>query len=95
MDKDIDLGYDQLENVIEAIKSDPDSRRHIISLWNPNQLKDYVKEIRKIEKYLGSFEKKLSKAEVGTRKSLQKCLVANFQRIIPVRFKNGIPLLKR
>ena len=33
-------GYDQLENVIEAIKNDPDSRRHVISLWNPNQLKD-------------------------------------------------------
>ncbi len=33
-------GYDQLETVIKAIKSDPDSRRHVISLWNPNQLKD-------------------------------------------------------
>jgi len=53
-----------------------DGPDHLASL-DPNQLKDYVKEIRKIEKYLGSFEKKLSKAEVETRNSLQKCLVAN------------------
>lgn len=33
-------GYDQLESAIERIKTDPDSRRHIISLWNPNQLAD-------------------------------------------------------
>lgn len=30
----------QLKQVIESIKHDPDSRRHIISLWNPQQLKD-------------------------------------------------------
>ena len=31
-------GYDQLESVLNSIQNDPDSRRHIISLWNPNQL---------------------------------------------------------
>jgi thymidylate synthase len=30
----------QLEQVIHSIKSNPNSRRHIISLWNPAQLKD-------------------------------------------------------
>ena len=30
----------QLNQVIESIKQNPDSRRHIISLWNPQQLKD-------------------------------------------------------
>lgn len=34
------VGIDQLNNVIQSIKNDPDSRRHIISLWNPQQLKD-------------------------------------------------------
>ena len=31
---------DQLENITENIKDNPYSRRHIISLWNPAQLKD-------------------------------------------------------
>ena len=31
-------GYDQLEATIWAIQNEPDSRRHVISLWNPNQL---------------------------------------------------------
>jgi thymidylate synthase len=30
----------QLNQVIESIKNSPDSRRHIISLWNPIQLKE-------------------------------------------------------
>lgn len=31
---------DQLTNVIDSINNNPDSRRHIISLWNPLQTKD-------------------------------------------------------
>ena len=31
-------GHDQLKNVIESIIKTPDSRRHIISLWNVGQL---------------------------------------------------------
>ena len=33
-------GYDQLDYVINKLKHDPDSRRHVISLWNPIQLED-------------------------------------------------------
>jgi len=33
-------GHDQLESVLNSIQNDPDSRRHIISLWNPGQLKE-------------------------------------------------------
>ena len=28
---------DQMQNVIKSLRTDPDSRRHIISLWNPAQ----------------------------------------------------------
>lgn len=28
-------GFDQLESTIKLLKEDPDSRRHVISLWNP------------------------------------------------------------
>ena len=31
-------GYDQLKNVIDEIKNNPTGRRHIISLWEPNNL---------------------------------------------------------
>ena len=33
-----DQGVNQLERVIESLKTNPDSRRHIISLWNPAQI---------------------------------------------------------
>tara|TARA_R110002051_G_scaffold278517_1_gene339932 strand:- start:60 stop:836 length:777 start_codon:yes stop_codon:yes gene_type:complete len=33
-------GLNQLDILIEGLKSDPDSRRHIISLWNPLQIKE-------------------------------------------------------
>lgn len=29
---------DQLKNVVEAIKTNPDSRRHIVSAWNPSEI---------------------------------------------------------
>jgi len=31
-------GIDQIESVIEAIKQKPDSRRHIVSAWNPKEI---------------------------------------------------------
>ncbi|MFA7075372.1 MAG: thymidylate synthase [Candidatus Izemoplasmatales bacterium] len=33
-------GFDQLNNVIEQIKNTPESRRMIVSSWNPPQIKD-------------------------------------------------------
>ena len=33
-------GVDQLQDVIEQIKKDPNSRRHIVCAWNPSQLNE-------------------------------------------------------
>lgn len=33
-------GYDQLEVIIKQMKENPNSRRHLISLWNPLQLSE-------------------------------------------------------
>lgn len=33
-------GYDQLQNIISEIKNNPESRRLIVSSWNPPQIKD-------------------------------------------------------
>lgn len=33
-----DVGYDQLSAVINSIKNNPTSRRHMISLWEPNNM---------------------------------------------------------
>ncbi|MEM6769490.1 MAG: thymidylate synthase [Bacteroidota bacterium] len=36
-------GIDQLKGVIEAIKRNPDSRRHIVTAWNPEDIPEMVK----------------------------------------------------
>ena len=33
-------GVDQLKNVIESIKNNPNSRRHLVSAWNPGEIQD-------------------------------------------------------
>lgn len=48
---------------------------HLASL-DPDELKAFVQQVRKIETYLGGTVKKPTDSELHTRKSLQKCLVA-------------------
>ncbi len=62
---------------IDKNMSGPD---HKASL-NPAELKKMIREIRKVEEYLGSFIKELTESERGTRKYLQKYIVA--RRPIP------------
>ena len=35
-----DEGFDQIRKIIHQLKNEPDSRRIILSAWNPNQLED-------------------------------------------------------
>lgn len=35
-------GVDQIKNVIETLKNDPGSRRHVVCAWNPAQSKEMV-----------------------------------------------------
>lgn len=44
---------------------------------SPEELSAFVKEVRKVEKFLGTDVKKPTDSEMLTRKSLQKCLVAS------------------
>ena len=49
---------------------------HSASL-DPKELKEFVKVIRDVELMIGSAVKAPTESEQGTRKSLQKCLVAS------------------
>jgi len=51
---------------------------HAASL-SPEELIDFVNVVRKVDEYMGSSIKKPSSSEFDTRKSLQKCLVANVE----------------
>ncbi|MDA3932528.1 MAG: thymidylate synthase [Tenericutes bacterium] len=35
-------GVDQLKNVIDGLKNNPNSRRHLVVSWNPSEIKDMV-----------------------------------------------------
>ena len=49
---------------------------HAASL-SPDELINFVKTVRRVDEYMGSTIKEPSPSEMGTRKSLQKCMVAN------------------
>lgn len=48
---------------------------HLASL-DPTELREFIQQVRTIEVYMGSSEKKPTESELKTRASLQKCLVA-------------------
>ncbi len=37
---DFSTGYDQIKNTLEGLKNDPFGRRHLVSIWNPKQMKE-------------------------------------------------------
>jgi N,N'-diacetyllegionaminate synthase len=71
----IPMGAKVVEKHFTVNKNDkgPD---HAASL-SPDELIDLVKTIRRVDEYMGSAIKKPSLSEQETRKSLQKCMVAN------------------
>jgi N,N'-diacetyllegionaminate synthase len=71
----VPMGVKVVEKHFTLDKTDegPD---HAASL-SPKELIDFVKTVRKVDKYMGSSIKKPSSSELETRKSLQKCLVAS------------------
>ena len=71
----IPMGAKVVEKHFTLNKSDegPD---HAASL-SPEELIDFVKTVRRVDEYMGSSTKKPNSSELDTRKSLQKCIVAN------------------
>jgi len=71
----IPMGAKVIEKHFTLDKNDegPD---HATSL-SPDELIDFVKTVRRVDEYMGSTIKKPTPSEMGTRKSLQKCMVAN------------------
>ncbi len=60
-----------------TLDKDADGPDHRASL-SPDELVEFVKVVRKVDDYMGSDIKKPTNSEQSSRKSLQKCLVANY-----------------
>ncbi|WP_035843279.1 N-acetylneuraminate synthase [Crocinitomix catalasitica] len=71
-----------------------DGPDHKASL-DPKELQMFVKEIRKVEKYLGSFEKTPSQSEIKTKSKLQKSLVAATTILKGMKFDSNNIVAKR
>ncbi len=59
-----------------TINKDDEGPDHAASL-SPTELIDFIKTVRRVDAFMGSSVKEPTPSELGTRKSLQKCLVAN------------------
>lgn len=71
----ISMGAKVVEKHFTLNKNDvgPDHRASL----SPDEFLEFVKVIRKVESYIGNYVKEPTLSEQNSRKSLQKCLVAN------------------
>ena len=67
---------------------------HRMSL-EPLELINYIKEIRKTEKALGTYHKKVIDSEIANRKKLKKSLVASKDILKGQRFNRNMIDIKR
>jgi len=58
-----------------TLNKDLDGPDHRASL-SPKELKAFMEQVQKVDKYLGSAVKEPTESEMATRQSLQKCLVS-------------------
>ena len=58
-----------------TINKDDEGPDHAASL-SPSELIDFINTVRRVDEFMGSSVKEPTLSELGTRKSLQKCLVA-------------------
>ena len=89
----VPLGVKVIEKHFTLDKSQ-DGPDHKASL-SPEELSEFVRQIRRVEEYLGSAIKMPSFTEIQTRKTLQKCLVANCKIGIREKFSENNIVAKR
>ncbi len=89
----IPMGASVVEKHFTLDKSQ-DGPDHRASL-SPEELKEFVKLVRKVDKFMGSDIKKPNLSETKTRVSLQKCMVANKDILIGEEFTEDNIIAKR
>jgi N,N'-diacetyllegionaminate synthase len=89
----IPLGATVLEKHFTINKAD-DGPDHLASL-DPEELSEFVKIVRRAERFLGSNMKSITPSEQHTKKSLQKCLVASKEIKIGEQFTLNNMVAKR
>ena len=77
-----------------TLNKDDDGPDHKASL-SPEELIEFVKVVKKVDQFLGSHIKTPNLSETKTRKSLQKCLVANKPILVGEVFSNDNIIAKR
>lgn len=77
-----------------TISKDDEGPDHLASL-DPKELKEFVKTVRRVEKFIGNPRKVITESESKTKVSLQKCLVASKEIKVGEKFSLENVVAKR